>query len=284
MGEAEVGRFPDGEISVKIEDDVRGKDVFVVQSLEPPVNENLMEVLIMIDSLVRASAERVTAVIPYFGYARQDRKMEGRTPISAKLVANLLTTSGTDRVLTVDLHSGQIQGFFDIPLDHLYATPVMLEYLREKDIEDLTIVSPDVGNVKMARAYAKRLDAELGIVDKRRIGPRNTEAVHIMGEIDGRNCLILDDMIATGGSMREGVGILRENGASNVYLTATHGIFCGDALEKFEQMDIAECIVTDSISPRENYPEYFRVLSISDLLGEAIIRIYEDRSVSELFV
>ncbi len=284
LGDAEVGRFPDGEISVKIKDDVRGTDVFVVQSTQPPVNENLMELLILIDSLVRASAERVTAVLPYFGYARQDRKAEGRTPISAKLVANLLTTSGADRVLTVDLHSGQIQGFFDIPLDHLYAAPVMLEYIKKQDIPDLCLVSPDVGNVKMARAYAKRLDADLAIVDKRRIGPEDTEAVHVIGDVENRNCLILDDMISTGGSMMEAVRIVRDHGAKNAYLMATHGIFCENALEQMASVEIAECIITDTISPSDDYPDFIRVLSISELLGEAVLRIHEDRSVSELFV
>lgn len=284
LGKADIGRFPDGEIRVKIEDDVRGTDVFVVQSTQPPVNVNLMELLVMIDSLVRASVERLTAVIPYYGYARQDRKAEGRTPISAKLVANLLTTSGADRVLTVDLHSGQIQGFFDLPLDHLYAAPVVLDYIREQDIQDLTIVSPDVGNVKMARAYAKRLDAQLGIIDKRRRGPEDTEAVHIMGDVADQNCLVLDDMIATGGSMVEAVRILRENDARDIYLAATHGIFCGDALDNIRNADVKECIITDTIAPDEDYPNMVRVLSMANLLGEAVVRIHEDQSVSELFV
>jgi len=284
LGNADVSRFPDGETSVKIKEDVRGTDVFIVQSTEPPVNERLMELLIMIDSLVRASAQRVTAVIPYFGYARQDRKAEGRTPISAKLVANQLTTAGADRILTVDLHSSQIQGFFDIPLDHLYAAPVLLDYIKEKNISDLCIVSPDVGTVKMARGYAERLDADLAIVDKRRVGPNTTHAEHIIGDVDGKHCLILDDMISTGGSMREATRIVRNNGANDVYLVATHGIFCGDAAEKMAASDISECIVTDTVSPSETYPDDIRILSISELLGEAILRIHEDRSVSALFV
>jgi len=284
LGDGEVSRYPDGETSVKINEDVRGTDVFVIQSTEPPVNEHMMELLIMIDSLVRASAQRVTAVIPYFGYARQDRKAEGRTPISAKLVANLLTTAGADRILTVDLHSGQIQGFFDIPLDHLYAAPVMLDYLNEKDIDDLCIVSPDVGTVKLCRGYAKRLDAELAIVDKRRIGPENTEAVHLIGNVEGRNCLVLDDMISTGGSMRQAVKIIRDHGAESVILAATHGIFCNDAAERMASIDIRECIVTDTVSPADDYPDMIRVLSTANLLGEAIVRIHEDRSVSSLFI
>ncbi len=284
LGDAEVSRYPDGETSVKINEDVRGVDVFAIQSTEPPVNENLMELLIMIDSLVRASAERITAVIPYFGYARQDRKAEGRTPISAKLVANLLTTAGADRILTVDLHSGQIQGFFDIPLDHLYAAPVMSEYLKEKDIEDPCIVSPDVGTVKLCRGYAKRLDGDLAIVDKRRIGPDNTEAVHLIGEVEGKSCIVLDDMISTGGSMRQAVKIIRDHGAKNVSLAATHGIFCRDAAEKMASTDVSECIVTDTVTPADDYPDVIRVLSTAELLGEAIIRIHEDRSVSALFV
>ncbi len=284
LGNANVSRFPDGETSVKIKDDVRGTDVFVIQSTEPPVNDRLMELLIMIDSFVRASAQRVTAVIPYYGYARQDRKAEGRTPISAKLVANLLTTAGADRILTVDLHSSQIQGFFDIPLDHLYAAPVILDYIKNKKLDEPCIVSPDVGTVKMSRGYAKRLDADLAIVDKRRFGPEDTEAVHIIGDVDGKTCLILDDMISTGGTMREAVNIVRNNGAEDVYLVATHGIFCGDAAEKMAASDISECIVTDTVSPSESYPDCIRILSTAELIGEAILRIHEDRSVSSLFV
>lgn len=284
LGNAEVSRFPDGEIKCKIHDDVRGTDVFIIQSTSPPVNDNLMELLIMIDSFLRASARRVTAVIPYFGYARQDRKAEGRTPISAKLVANLLDTAGADRVLTVDLHSGQIQGFFDIPLDHLYAAPVLNDYILEKNPGNLCVVSPDIGNMGMARGYAKRLEADLAVIDKRRRGPEDTEAMNIIGEVDGKCCLLLDDMIATGGSMREAYRFVREKGADSVFFAATHGLFVGDALEEFSKLDCKEVIVTDTIAPKQSYPEQISVLSISELLGEAIIRIHENRSVSALFI
>lgn len=284
LGSAKVARFPDGEVEVKIKDDVRGTDVFLVQPTAPPVNENLMELLIMIDSFLRASASRITTVIPYFGYARQDRKTEGRTPISAKLVANLLTTAGADRILTVDLHSGQIQGFFDIPLDHLYAAPVLRDYLLQKNLDNLCVVSPDVGNAGMARGYAKRLDADLAIIDKRRTDSSKTEALHVIGDVDGKYCLLLDDMIATGGTMMEASKVIREQGGKGVLFAATHGLFLGDSLERFSELDCKEVIVTDTIAPKPSYPDVINVLSISELLGEAIVRIHDDRSVSALFI
>jgi ribose-phosphate pyrophosphokinase len=285
VGDIHIGTFPDGEIEIKINDDVRGADVFVIQSTCTPSNDNLMELMIIIDCLKRASAERVTAVLPYFGYARQDRKAEGRVPITAKVVANMITTAKADRVLTIDLHAAQIQAFFDIPLDHLYAAPVMIDYLQRLNIPNMTVVSPDVGGIKMARSYAKKLNAELAIVDKRRIGSRQTEVMHIIGDVAGKNVLLVDDMISTATTISEAVEVLRNEGAKNVYVCATHAVLCGTAIEKLTKAKPKEVIVTDTIplNPSKLRP-FIKVLSISDLLGETIRRIHNSESVSSLFI
>ncbi|MHC4960391.1 MAG: ribose-phosphate diphosphokinase [Planctomycetota bacterium] len=284
LGEATVKPFADGEVRVKIEEDVRGADVFVVQPTSPPVNTSLMELLLLIDALRRASAERITAVIPYFGYARQDRKDEGRVPISAKLVANMITAAGTDRVLSVDLHAHQLQGFFDIPVDHMYAAPVLTRYFRRLDLRDLTIVAPDVGSSKLARGYSKRLGAGLAIVDKRRVSDKDTEVLNIIGDVKGRNILIVDDMISTAGSITQAATAVRDLGAKDVYLAATHAVLCGDAMKRLDAAPVEQVVVTDTIPvPEEKRQPYLRVLSTARLLGEAILRIHHAESVSRLF-
>lgn len=280
-----VGRFSEGEIRVKINENVRGKDVFVIQPTSPPPNENLMELLIMIDALKRASSQRITAVIPYFGYARQDRKDQPRVPITAKLVANLLTVAGTDRVLTMDLHAGQIQGFFDIPVDHLLAVGVFIDYFSKLKLKNLVVVSPDVGGIKMARAYAKRLTAGLAIIDKRRASPEETEVMHILGEVDGKNAIIVDDLIATGSSLIEAVQALKRAKALSIYAAITHGVLSHPAIERVDKCkDLKELIITDTI-PLDDHKKHPRVkvLSVADLLGEAIKRIHFEQSVSSLF-
>ena len=279
-----AGRFSEGEIRIKINENVRGKDVFVVQSTCPPPNDNLMELLIMMDALRRASARRITAVIPYYGYARQDRKDQPRVPITAKLVANLITTAGADRVLTMDLHAGQIQGFFDIPLDHLYALNVFDRYITRKRLKPLVIVSPDVGGIKMARAYAKRLGAGLAIVDKRRTSPDATEAMHILGEVKGKVCFLVDDLIATGSSILEASRALKRAGAKAVYAAVTHAVLSGLAVERIADSPIQEFIVTDSIPiARDKRHRKITVLSVASLFGEAIRRIHYEQSISSLF-
>jgi ribose-phosphate pyrophosphokinase len=286
LGDAAVKRFPDGEIDVKINDDVRNGDVFLVQPTCPPVNDSLMELLLLVDTFRRASASRVTAVIPYFGYARKDRKDEGRVPISAKLVANLITRAGVDRVLCLDLHAPQIQGFFDIPVDHLYASPVLVEHfrrLRLHDIADGCIVAPDVGGIKQARAYAKMLGLSLAIVDKRRVSPDQAKAVHVIGEVAGKRCVLVDDMISTGGTISEAAFALRENGATEVHVAAAHGVFCGPAKQRLEAAPIDSIVVTDTIPQTPMMPKGVVVLSVGDLLGDAILRIHQGRSVSKLF-
>jgi ribose-phosphate pyrophosphokinase len=284
LSNADIRRFPDGEIDIKVMEDVRGGDVYILQSTCPPVNENLMELLILIDCLRRASAARITAVIPYFGYARQDRKAEGRVPITAKLAANIITAAGADRGLAVDLHAAQIQGFFDIPWDHLYAAPVLIDYFKGLDLPDLTIVSPDVGGIKMARAYAKRLGAGLAIVDKRRSGPTETEVMHVIGEVAGKTVVLVDDMISTGTSISEAAKACAAKGAKDVYICATHPVMAGQAVEKLRKAAIKEVVVTDTIPlDGKNLPN-LRVLSIANLLGEAIRRIHKSESVSSLFV
>jgi len=285
LGNCEVTRFPDGEIDVKVLEDVRGADVFVVQPTCPPVNESLMELLILIDCLRRASAERVTAVMPYFGYARQDRKAEGRVPITAKLVANMITTAGAQRALAMDLHAHQIQGFFDIPMDHLYAAPVLVEHFRKLELPDLVVVSPDVGGIKMARAYAKRLSAGLAICDKRRSGPTETEVMHIIGDVDGKNVALVDDLISTGTSIAEAARACKGRGAKDVYICATHPVLAGHAIEKMRKAQLKEIVVTDSIPVEgKDVPSNLRVLSVANLLGEAIRRIHKSESVSSLFM
>jgi len=284
LGKIEISRFPDGEIDMKIMEDVRGADVYVIQPTCPPVNENLMELLIMVDCLRRASAERITAVIPYFGYARQDRKAEGRVPISAKLVANVITAAGVSRALAVDLHAAQLQGFFDIPMDHLYAAPVLVDYFRRLDLKDLTIVSPDVGGIKMARAYAKRLNADLAIVDKRRSGPTEIEAMHVIGEVKDRNVILVDDMISTATSITEAARVCRKKGAKDIWICGTHAVLAGKAVEKLQKAPVKEVVVTDTIPlDGKEFPN-LRVLSIANLLGEAIRRIHHSESVSGLFL
>jgi len=285
LGDALVGHFSEGEIQVKVNQNVRGKDVFIVQPTCPPTNENLMELLILIDALIRASAGRLTAVIPYYGYARQDRKDQPRVPITSKLVANLLTGAGVDRVLTMDLHAGQIQGFFDIPVDHLFAAPVLIDYFQKFKGKDLVIVSPDVGGVKMARAFAKRLEAPLGIVDKRRIDAESAEVMNILGEVEGKNVVLVDDMIATAGSITEAANALKKKGAKAVYACATHAVFVGPALSRIDKSPLKEVIVTDTI-PWDNHKKHpkIKVLTVASLLGEAIKRIHNEESVSSLFV
>lgn len=283
IGPCRVERFPDGEIDVKFEDDIRGSDVFVVQSTCPPVNDAILELLLMIDAAKRASADRITAVIPYFGYARKDRKDEGRVPISARLVADMITVAGADRVLTIDLHAAQIQGFFNCPVDHLYASPVINRYFRDKSIPKLTIVSPDVGRSKVARGYSKRLDAGLAIVDKRRVDGANTEVLDMIGSVEGRNVLIIDDMIATGGSIVDAARACKKFGAEKIFVACTHPIFCGPAVERMTTAPIDEVVVCDTI-PMDDKPfPTLKVLSVAELLSEAIRSIHYSESVSRLF-
>jgi ribose-phosphate pyrophosphokinase len=284
LGDALVSRFSEGETRVKINENVRGRDVFVIQPTCPPPNENLMELLIIIDAVKRASARRITSVLPYYGYARQDRKDQPRVPITAKLVADLLSTAGSNRVLTVDLHAGQIQGFFNIPLDHLFAAGVFADYFLKKGIRDLVVVSPDVGGIKMARAYAKRLNAGLAIVDKRRIDPDNTAAMHVLGDVADKNLVIVDDIIATGSSLIEAVEVLKSRGAKDVYAAITHPVLSGSAIEKVDKSPIKELVVTDTI-PVQNEKKHpkLKILSVAPLLAEAIKRIHNEESVSCLF-
>ncbi|MBU4252084.1 MAG: ribose-phosphate pyrophosphokinase [Candidatus Omnitrophica bacterium] len=285
LQDALVGRFSEGEIRVKINENVRGKDVFIVQPTCPPSNDNLMELLIMIDALRRASAHRITAVIPYFGYARQDRKDQPRVPITAKLVANLLTVAGASRILTMDLHAGQIQGFFDIPVDHLFSVGVFVDYFSKMNIKDLVAVSPDVGSIKMARAYAKRVSAGLAIIDKRRVSPEKAEAIHIMGEVEDKNVIIVDDMIATGSSLIEAVEALKKAKAKTIYAAIAHGILSGPAIERIEQCPgLEKLLITDSVPLSEDKKHLkIEVLSVASLLAEAIKRIHNEESVSCLF-
>jgi len=285
LQDALVGRFSEGEIRVKINENVRGKDVFIVQPTCPPSNDNLMELLIMIDALRRASAHRITAVIPYFGYARQDRKDQPRVPITAKLVANLLTVAGASRILTMDLHAGQIQGFFDIPVDHLFSVGVFVDYFSKMNIKDLVAVSPDVGSIKMARAYAKRVSAGLAIIDKRRVSPEKAEAMHIMGEVEGKNVIIVDDMIATGSSLIEAVEVLKKAKAKTIYAAITHGILSGPAIARIDQCQgLEKLLISDSVPlPLQKKCPKIQVLSVANLLAEAIKRIHNEESVSCLF-
>lgn len=285
IGRSMVKNFSDGEINVEIDESVRGMDVFVIQSICNPVNNNLMELLIMIDALKRASAERITAVLPYYGYARQDRKVSPRAPISAKLIADLITIAGASRILTVDLHAGQIQGFFNIPVDHLFAAPVLLEYLKKLK-NDIVIVSPDAGGVERARAYAKRLNTSLAIIDKRRESPNVSQVMNIIGDVSGMVAVLVDDMVDTGGTLARGAYALMEKGAKAIYACCTHPVLSGRAIEVLEESPIEEVIVTDTIPLREEAKlcSKIKVLSISELLADAIRRIYENESVSCLFV
>ena len=285
LGDALVDSFSDGETRVEVNDNVRGRRVFVVQATCPPVNNNLMELFAILDACRRASAKKITAVIPYYGYARQDRKVLPRAPISAKLVADLITTAGASRMLTVDLHAGQIQGFFNIPVDHLFAAPVLLEHLRQLK-NDIVIVSPDAGGVERARAYAKRLDACLAIIDKRRESPNVSQVMNIIGDVSGMTAFLVDDMVDTGGTLVRAAYALIEKGAKNIYACCTHPVLSGKAVKIISESPIVEMIVTDTIPLREeaNACPKIKVISISSLLADAIRRIYEDESVSCLFI
>jgi len=286
LGDADVSRFSDGEIYVQINENVRGQDVFIVQPTSPPVNDNLMELLVMIDAFKRASARRITAVLPYYGYGRQDRKVMPRVPISAKLVADLITAVGTHRVLAMDLHAGQIQGFFNIPVDHLFAgPPVLVDHLAKKDLQDLVLVSPDAGGVERARAIAKRLRAGLAIIDKRREGPNVATFMHLIGDVKAKDVVIIDDMIDTAGTLIQAAEAIKREGARRILAAAVHGVLSGPAIERIAKSDIEEVIFTNSVplSADRALPK-FQVLSVAPLLAEAIRRIHDEESVSTLFV
>ena len=285
LGGAEIDTFPDGEKHIRVEDDVRGTDCFVLQSTCRPVDEHLVELLIYLDCLKRASARRITAVIPYFGYARQDRKDEGRVPITAKLVANLIATAGADRVLAIDLHAHQLQGFFDIPVDHLTGELVLSKYFRDKKISNLTVVSPDVGNIRIASKYASHLGGELAIVHKRRMSGSEVKAYEIIGEVKGRNVLMCDDIIATAGTVCGAGKLVKDRGAEKVYVGATHGVFAPQAIERLAEAPIDEVVVTDTIPLNEEAKKIgcIKVLSVGAMLGEAVRRIHKNESVSSLF-
>lgn len=287
LGRISLGNFPDGEISCKIEEDVRGRDVYLVQPTSPPVNENLMELLIMIDSCKRASAARITAVIPYFGYARQDRKDEGRTPITAKLAANIITRAGADRVLTMDLHAPQIQGFFDVPVDHLYAAPVLSDYFRSQKLPpgEFVVVSPDEGSIKRSLVHVKRLGSKLSIVDKRRSNALETKQENIIGEpVSGKVAIMFDDMISTAGSICGAARLVHQAGAREVHVAVTHGVLCGPALQRLREAPLDSVIITDTIPlpPEQRLPK-IKVLTVAPLLAEAIKRIHHDQSISKMF-
>jgi ribose-phosphate pyrophosphokinase len=285
IGGAKISRFPDGEKLIRIEDDVRGRDCFVIQSTCRPVDEHLIELLIYLDCLRRASAKRITAVVPYFGYARQDRKDEGRVPITAKLVANLITTAGANRVLAIDLHAHQLQGFFDIPVDHLAGELVLNRYFRDKKIENLTVISPDVGNIKTAARYASHLGGDLAIIHKRRVSGDQVKADELIGRVEGRNILMCDDIIATAGTVCSAAELVKQRGAKCICVGATHGVFAGQALERLARAPIDEVVVTDTIPLTEeaSKDKKIKVLSAAAMLGEAIKRIHRDESVSSLF-
>lgn len=283
LGDASVSSFPDGETFVKINENIRGRDVFIVQPTCPPTNQNLMELLILVDAARRASAARITAVIPFFGYARQDRKDQPRVPITAKLVANLLVAAGVQRVLTMDLHAQQLQGFFDIPVDHLYALPVLMNYLHAKELENIVVVSPDVGGVKMASAYATALGASLAIVVKKRKSATETEASHVIGDVYGRNVLIVDDLTETAGTITNAAAILRDRGAQEIYAGISHAVLTDLAVERLKNSAIKELITTDSTPVHSGAVGCVKVLSVAELLGEGIKRIHDDESVTSLF-
>ena len=286
IGQARLRRFPDSEVSFQIDENIRGADVFIVQPTSNPVDQHLMELMVMIDAFRRSSAARITAVIPYYGYARQDRKDKPRVPISAKLVANLLSAAGTNRVLTMDLHKAQIQGFFDIPVDHLFAAPAIIEYCSRLNYPDLTIVSPDAGGAERARAYAKRLDAELAVVDKRRTEDGTAEVMNVIGDVKGRTCILQDDIIDTAGTIQKAALALKDNGAERVLACAVHGVLSGPAIDRIERSPLDQLIVTNSIPLGAAAQECKKivVLSVARLLGQAIRNIHEETSVSSLFV
>jgi ribose-phosphate pyrophosphokinase len=285
-GKMAAKTFSDGETQIEIHENIRGRDVFVLQSTCTPVNDNLMQLLIMMDALRRASADRVTAVIPYYGYGRQDRKVKPRVPISAKLVADLITVAGASRVVSVDLHAGQIQGYFNIPVDNLYAAPVLVKYMRAHFQDDLVIVSPDAGGVERARAYAKRLEASLAIIDKRRDAPNVSEAMNIVGEVKGKTAVILDDMIDTAGTLTQAAKALKDNGAGNIYACCTHPVLSGAAVERIEASPLDKVVVTNTIPLNEKARNGSKImaLSVAELLGETIKRVHNSDSVSTLFV
>ena len=285
LSEVLVSRFSEGETRVKIQENIRGRDLFIIQPTCPPTNDNLMELLIMIDAARRASAERITAVLPYYGYARQDRKDQPRVPITAKLVANLIVAAGARRLLTMDLHANQIQGFFDIPVDHLYAINVLCDYFDKKKLKNVVVVSPDVGGIKMARAYAKRLGAGLAIVDKRRDSPEKTEVMHILGDVKGKNAILVDDIIATGGSLIEAIEALTKEGVNDVYGAMSHGVLSGGAIARIQNCKVLkELVVSDSVPlTTEKKIAKIKVVSVAPLLAEAIRRTHEEESISCLF-
>ena len=285
LGKANVTTFSDGETRVEINENVRGMDVFIIQSTCPPVNVTCMELLIMIDALKRASADRITAVVPYYGYGRQDRKVAPRAPITAKLLADLITAAGANRVLSMDLHAGQIQGFFNIPVDNLFATPVLFDYMKKNYIDGTVVVSPDTGGVERARAFGKRLGASLAIIDKRREGPNEAEVMNIIGEVEGHNVVLFDDLVTTARTLCQAAETIRKHGAKDIYAGVTHGIFAPGALERIQQSPIRELVVTDTIChPPDSIGSNVRELSVAGLLGEAVARIHEERSLSSLFV
>jgi ribose-phosphate pyrophosphokinase len=285
VSDAEVTRFSDGEIYVQVNENVRGADVFLIQPTCPPANDTLMELLIMVDAMRRASARRITAVLPYYGYARQDRKVQPRVPISAKLVADLLEAAGIDRLLALDLHAGQIQGFFSVPVDHLFAAPVIIDYLGKKDLRDPVIVSPDAGGVERARAIAKRLNASLAIIDKRREGPNSAMAMHLIGDVKGKDTVVIDDMIDTAGTLIQAVTALEREGARRILACGVHAVLSGPAVERITKSPLEEIVVTNSVPvSSEKRAARVTVLSVAPLLGEAIRRIHDEESVSTLFV
>lgn len=284
MGDAQVKRFKDGEINIVINESVRGIDAFVIQPTCAPTNDNIMELLIMIDALRRASARRITAVLPYYGYARQERKSKARDPITAKLMANIITSAGADRVMTMDLHAPAIQGFFDIPVDHLPGVPILAQYFREKDLKNLCVVSPDLGGVTRARDMAERIGASIAIIDKRRPEPNVSEIMHVIGELEGKSVIMIDDIIDTAGTIVQGAQALMERGAKEIYACCTHPVLSGPAMERLKNSVIKEVVVTNTIPiPEEKMLDKIKVLSVAPLLGSAIVRIHEELSVSKLF-
>ena len=283
LAKAHVGRFPDQEIDIKVEEDLRGSDCFVIQSTCPPVNDNWVEMLLLLDTLRRSSAGRITAVMPYYGYARKDRKDEGRVPISAKVVANTLIASGADRVVTLDMHAAQIQGFFDIPVDHLFAKPVLLRAIRQTGIENPVVVTPDVGGIKMARSYAKALGADLAIVDKRRYSGSETSVEHVIGEVKGRNVVLVDDMISTGGSITQAALILKQKGANQIIIAVSHAVLCGPACGRLAEAPVDRILVTDTIPRGDDWPDKIETVSVAKLLADTIHNIHHSISVSSLF-
>ncbi|MBN2357670.1 ribose-phosphate pyrophosphokinase [candidate division KSB1 bacterium] len=283
VGQVTIKNFADGEIWVKYEENIRGTDVFIIQSTNAPA-DNLMELLVLLDAALRASADRITAVIPYFGYARQDRKDQPRVAISAKLVANLIAKAGAHRVLTMDLHTPQIQGFFDIPLDHLYAASVFIEYFNELNLPELVVASPDIGGIHLARAYARRLGTELVMLDKRRLKHNVSSVTQLIGEVKGKNVLVVDDLVDTAGTLLNGVKVLKDRGAEHIFVACAHALLSGDAVKRLKKSPITQLFVTDSlVIPEEKFFKKLTVLSVSELLGDAIRRIHEERSISDLF-